>query len=369
MLRGPVVYSRVMSLRTSNQGRTALWVPGLLLMLAAAVVWVWNSGTENSEPDPTDDSGFEEPGPSDIDVSRGQLEVDQGVKQRQEAENLPELPRFGVVQGRVTAARWVHWPSGIELKLSDQADGKQIAFAGPSEEEPRFRFEDVPYGNYRLTITAPECVEQSLLLTVSAEQRDQFLAIPLTPAASIVGTVKDELGKPIAQIPVAAIFYSDAPGRSQVPYLATTDENGAFRITGLRDGEWQVFVGSGQHPLSDVKILGISREAPEAWADFIVPRMGSATVKVHFLDGAEVAKEDWKSMKIQAVLQGGERGFNQSLPLRADGSIRFPALPNGEYHFIAFGGRYRRVMRQASVAPDVPTEVTIPMRRYSERNQ
>ncbi|MGB0951867.1 MAG: hypothetical protein ACPG31_01460 [Planctomycetota bacterium] len=358
-----------MPLRTSNQGRTALWVPGLLLMLAVAVVWVWNSGTGSNEPDPTDTSGFGEPGPSDIDVSRGELEVDQTVKDRQEAENLPELPRFGVVQGRVTAAKWVTWPSGIELKLSDQEDGKQIALAGPSEEEPRFRFEGVPYGNYRLTIAAPECVEQSLLLTVSAEQRDQFLAIPLVPAASIVGTVKDEFGKPVAQIPVAALFHSDAPGRSQVPYLATTDEEGKYRITGLRDGEWQVFVGSVHHPLSEMKVLGISREAPEAWADFIVPRMGSAKVQVDFLDGADAAKEDWKSMKIQAVLQGGERGYNQSLPLRADGSVRFPALPNGEYHFIAFGGSYRRVMRAASVAPDVLAEVTIPMRRYSERKQ
>lgn len=344
-------------------------MPGLLLVLAVAVLWVWSSGSGSGEPEPTDTIGQEGPGFPDIDVIPGQLEVDEGVRQRAEATGVPQPPRFGVVQGRVTAANWVVWPAGIEIRLLSQEDGTQIGLAGPSEEAPRFRFERVPFGHYRLTIQAPECVEQSLLVTISAEQRDQFLAVPLIPAASIVGTVRDEVGKPVAKMPVAALFHSDAPGRSQVPRVATTDEQGNYRITGLRDGQWEVYVGSGRHPLSEVKVLGISREAPEAWADFVVPVMGSAAVVVDFLDGPEVAAEDWKSMKIQAVLQGGERGFNESLPLRADGSAYFPALPEGTYQFVAFGGPYRRVMREAAVAPEVPAKVTIPMRRYSGRNQ
>ena len=358
-----------MPLRTSNQGRTALWVPGLLLMLAVAVAWVWNSGTESVEPEPTDSPPEIERGPSDIDFSPGELEVDPLAGQRTETADIPEMPRFGVVQGRVTSAKWFAWPAGIELKLTDQADGALIAFTGASEELPRFRFEDVPYGNYRLTITAPECVEQSLLLTVSAEQRDQFLAVPLVAAASITGTVRDSFGKPVAQIPVAAIFHSTAPGRNQVPFVAKTDEEGNFRITGLRDGEWEVYVGSGRNPLSEVKILGISREAPEAWADFVIPQMGTAVVTVDFLDGEEAAAEDWKSMKVQAVLQGGERGYNESFPLRIDGTVRFSALPHGDYQFVAFGGPYRRVMRKATVTLGQPTKVTIPMRRYRKRNQ
>lgn len=366
---GPVVYSRVMPPRTSNLGRTALWVPGLLLLLAMAVGWVWFGGAGSDEPEPPGPYGEGSLDPSDIGVQQAELEVDEGVRERAEASEIPELPRFGVVQGRVTAARWVTWPAGIELRLLDQADGSEFALTSASEEQPRFRYERVPYGNYRLTIQAPECVEQSILLTVSAQQRDQFLAIPLVPAASIVGSVTDELGKPVAKMPVAAVFHSQEPGRNQVPYLGMTDEEGKYRITGLRDGEWKVYVGSARHPLSEERVLGISREAPEAWADFVIAPMGSATITVDFLDGAEAAAEDWKSMKVQAVLQGGERGFNESLPLRADGSVRFPALPTGQYQFIAFGGPYRRVMREAVVTPEMAASITIPMRRYGERKQ
>ncbi|MHC4823899.1 MAG: carboxypeptidase-like regulatory domain-containing protein [Planctomycetota bacterium] len=351
-----------MSIRTANLGRTSMWVPTALLLLVVAMAWVLSSGED------TGDAPGETHGLSGIDsgtvpetLTPGKL--DPSLTPPDRVEVVP-TPTHGKIRGRVVAENWVTWPSGITLSLAPQEGGDPLQTLGASKEFPQFAFERVPLGNYRLSLTAPDCVKQNLLVSVTAQQVDQFMAVPLSPAASIRGTVVDRTGHPIASIPVAATLYSTAPGRSQVPYTASTDEDGNFHITGLRDGEFEVYVGTFRNPLSEVKIVGIHRGAPEAWVNFVVDAMGSATVQVDFLDGAEVAAEDWRTMRVQAVLSAESKGFSESMPLNAEGRVVFPALPPGEYSFVAYGGPYRRVSRKASVSPDLPAQVTIPMRRY-----
>lgn len=339
-----------------------MWVPAALLLLLVAMAWVLTSGSGDGAGQAERVGGLgPDSGATPDSLDPGELDPDVRPPDRVE---VVQTPTHGKIRGRVVAENWVTWPSGITLSLALQEGGPPLETLGASEEFPQFAFERVPLGNYRLTLTAPDFVEQNLLIAVTALQVDQFMAVPLAPAASIIGTVVDRLGQPVASIPVAATFYSTAPGRSQVPHTTSTDEDGAFRITGLRDGEFEVYVGTFRNPLSEVKVVGIHRGAPEAWVNFVVDAMGSATVQVDFLDGEEVAAQDWRTMRVQAVLDAKEKGFSESLPLNAEGRVRFPALPPGDYSFVAYGGPYRRVSRKASVSTDLPAEITIPMRRY-----
>ncbi|MDA0667870.1 MAG: carboxypeptidase-like regulatory domain-containing protein [Planctomycetota bacterium] len=353
-----------MPFRSTNLGRTNLWVPSLLLMLAVAVFWVLTSDP-NENPDPAKgrsssqrESSLElEPIASAV-LEKVDLPLDP-VR-----DDLSYQPKFGIVRGRVVAAHWVIWPQAITVSLIPQSGGEAIGISPASEEAPTFRFERVPFGNYTLKLTATECLDQELLLTLSPEQNNHFASIAVVPAASVIGVVVDEMNQPVEKIPVAVVLRSNNPGASQVPLTSLTDENGQFRITGLRDGEFNVYVGSFRNPLSEIQVIGISREAPEAYVSFTVTKMGRATVTVDFLDGTEAAAEDWLTMRVLATRSGEGLGFSGSLPLGENGQVVFTALPPGNYSFSAYGGPYRKVIRQASVNADSPTAVTIPMRRF-----
>ncbi|PCJ52083.1 MAG: hypothetical protein COA70_12990 [Planctomycetota bacterium] len=333
-------------------------------MLAVAVFWVLNTGT-GSNSDQSDepltpvsaDTPNREPLESAV-LEKVDLPTDP------KRNDLSYQPKFGIIRGRVVAANWVIWPQAITVSLIPQSGGPAIRTAPASEEDPTFNFERVPFDNYTLQLTAAECLDQNLLLTLSAEQNNHFASIGIVPAASVIGLVVDEQGLPVVKIPVAAVFRSDLLGASQVPLMASTDENGQFRISGLRHGEYNIYVGSFRNPLSELKVIGISREAPEAYVSFTVMKMGRATVSVDFLDGPEAAAEDWSAMRIKATRVGEGLGFSESLALGKDGDVHFTALPPGNYSFSAYGGPYRKVIRQASVSADLPTAVTIPMRSF-----
>lgn len=353
-----------MPFRSTNLGRTSLWVPGLLLMLVVAVFWVLTSGTnENPEHGNGPLSANQESSIDREPIASAVLEkVD--LPKDPVRDDLSYQPKFGIVRGRVVAAHWVIWPRAITVSLISQSGGEVIGTAPASEEAPTFHFERVPFGNYTLKLTAAECLDQELLLTLSPEQNNHFTSIAVVPAASVIGVVVDEMGQPVEKIPVAVVLRSKNLGASQVPLTSLTDENGQFRITGLRDGEFNVYVGSFRNPLSEIQVIGISREAPEAYVSFTVTKMGRATVTVNFLDRTEAAAEDWLTMRVLATRSGEGLGFSESLPLGEDGKVVFTALPPGNYSFSAYGGPYRKVIRQASVNADSPTAVTIPMRRF-----
>jgi len=355
-----------MPFRTTNRGRTNLWVPGLLLMLALAAFWVLSSDSSIG-PNQVDVPRLPNSSKQDSDsLTKGAVLEPVDLAPRPNRDALSYQPKFGVIGGRVVAANWVIWPRSITLSLTPQAGGDAIATAPASEEDPTFTFERIPFGEYTLKLTAPECLDQNLLLTLSVEQNNHFFAVAVVPAASVVGYVRDEQGEPVAHIPVAAVFRSHRPGASQVPLTASTDKDGRFRISGLRDGEFNIYVGSFRNPLSELKVIGISREAPEAYVEFTVKKMGSATVTVNFLDGPQTAQKDWRTMRVQATRTEKGLGFSESLALREDGTVVFTSLPPGDYSFSAYGGPYRKVMRSATVHVETQSFVTIPMRSLNQ---
>lgn len=269
----------------------------------------------------------------------------------------------GTIRGRVVAETWVVWPRGVTLTIEKQAGGEVLQTRGASREEPNFEFEPIPFGNYRLRLQADDCVPQALLLTLSPESTDQHLAVPLIPAARLLGTVKDATGQAVGGLPVVAVRRPEQPGFRSVPSTTLSLEDGSFAIEGLRPGTYDVMAGNQLTPFGEPHVAYIKDQAGEAWVALEVPPLGRALVTVDFLDGEEARARDWRLVRVQADATAGEaRGFSLSVNLDAEGIARFPALPPGDYAFTAYGGPYRRVLRSGAVVAGLEVQVTVPLR-------
>ena len=359
-----------MCFRTKNHGRTNLLVPGLLLLLVMAAAWILIPGpakqSENSEDGQHTVPVGLEGTPTEAQqeaVLEGQARADMPVREAQ-------LPLFGSVRGKVHADSWVEWPPSILVEMSLQDTGEVLHSQGVNQEEPDFHFPKVTFGNYRLTLTATGVLETNVLLTVSPTSPNQHMYLPLQPAASVHGVVRNAAGQPVAEIQVTAILRSETAGRYHEPLVALTDAAGAYFLGGLRPGrEYDVFVGTFGNPVGATKTVGVSKYAPDAWADFEIPLMGRAVITIDFADGAEVRDEFGKVLRVLAQKEGGEKGYSQSVALSDSWQALFPALPPGAYSFSVYGGSFRRVIKSAGVSSQYETKLTIPVHHLGEGNR
>jgi len=269
-------------------------------------------------------------------------------------------PTSALIRGRVVAAGWVIWPRVAGIVLENQRDGAEVARASATEAEPEFRFEDLPFGDYRLRFDAAEFEPLSLLLTVGPTSADLYQSLPLTPAASVRGRVRDRQGLPVADIAVSVEFHSADPREPAIPIEARTGADGEFRVPGLRPGEYLVTPGAPRSPVGATAQVQLGPGAPEAWVDLEVGPLGGAKVVLEDLEAAGLG-----GVRVQAQMTkpAGEIGaYHETRAAGADGVVRFGWLPPGEYGFTASGGAFRRTLREGTVRVGEQAEVRIPLR-------
>jgi len=361
--------------RAGNLSLTLLLLAALLLLVLS---WITFGGPDSA---PTADGGqapsvdeSHPPQPSAAGEFDGPVAPLMGPQQETVFQGPPDRvyvssgASAGTVRGRVVAENWVVWPHALELALESQASGEVLQRRGANQEEPNFEFDPVPFGDYRLRLIADDCLDQALLLTLSAQSTDQHLAVPLIPAAKLLGHVQDTLGQGVPGLPVIAVRRPDKPGHRSVPFQGLTEENGDFTLHGLQPGTYDVMAGSQLQPLGTPQVAHLLDQAGEAWVTLEVPPLGSALITIDFKDGDTARERDSALLRVQAVADGAGSGpgLQLSLPLTADGSVRFPALPPGTYSFTAYGGPYRRTMRHGTVAAGVELQLSIPMRSLTE---
>ena len=359
-----------MSFRTKNHGRTNLLVPGLLLLLGVVAAWILLKDRPDS-PDPANNDPSTTLVGTDETAAKGLEEATlEGYVPPTTPTRDEQLPIIGNVSGKVHAEAWVEWPSGILVGLELQKTGQVMHSQGISQEDPSFRFDKVEFENYRLTVTGPGMLKTAIPITVSATTANQNIYIPLQPAASVHGTVKNSDGIAVPEIQVTAIMVTDKPGFYHEPLVSRTDAAGAYLIDGLRPGrEYNVFVGTFGNPIGITKTVGVSKYAPKAWADFEIPLMGRAVITIDFADGQEVRDEFGKVLRVMAQQEGGESGYSQSLSLSDEWTATFAALPPGEYSFSVYGGSFRRVIKSAGVSHKWETTLTIPVHHLGKGNR
>ncbi len=359
---------------SASPDRGRAHAPALLLalmgLLLLALGLIWSSGATTA-PRARADAAVAPP-PAAASTAPGALTRPEDLEPRPErwqpAGVLPPdspfragvAPTSAVVRGRVVLPRWAAWPRRATVILARQEDGREFGRAIATEQEPEYRFSEVPFGDYRLRLEADEFEPLALLLTASVASPDHYQTLLLTPAASVAGRVLDAGGAPVADIGVCVELRPQSPTDLVLPLEGRTAADGSFRIPGLAAGEYDVYPGAARAPVGARHSVFVGPGAPQAWADLQVSGLGAAQVRLEDLERAGLA-----GVKVVAQMTRPAGEIPSYVETRApgeDGVARFPWLPPGEYGFTAYGGAFRRIVRESTVRAGETAEVQVPLR-------
>ncbi len=264
----------------------------------------------------------------------------------------------GTIRGRVLLQKGLEWPDAVTLELRLQGEKRVIQVRGVRPEDPNFEFSPQRFGDYRLSVHADGGKDYAVLLTLSERSPDLYQQLALEPDAKVLGIVRDTSGKAAAGVQITVLPWTDPP-RGGIPTLGRSDAEGHFTIGGLGPGDYEVYAGNLQYPLSKPTRILISPSAREAWVELEVAPLGSATITL--LD--EAGGNNLEVVRVQATLmaKAGERGYSISVAADASGVARFPGLPTGDYAFQAYGGVFRRTSRNVTVLPGNDATLAIPL--------
>ncbi len=158
-----------------------------------------------------------------------------------------------LVAGRVVDAATGHGVSTAIVSISSAAGGRGTTPDRVlTDNDGRYFFDHLAKGTYSLTVSKPGWVggafgkrrpdgdATSLEIAEGATRADVDIAI--WRFAAIEGTVIDESGEPVVDVPVRAIRRQIVAGRPRfaVAALARTDDRGWYRIPSLSPGEYLV---------------------------------------------------------------------------------------------------------------------------------
>ncbi len=128
-------------------------------------------------------------------------------------------------------------------------------FVGMTDSSGHFAFEGLASGSYYVYARKPGFFETregstggiAKLIDLSS---DSSVTVKLSPEAVISGTITDSDGLPVQRLPVQCVKLTVQDGRKQwMPSgNATTDEDGYYRMSGLREGTYRVVAGPSQVP-------------------------------------------------------------------------------------------------------------------------
>jgi len=264
-----------------------------------------------------------------------------------------DTPVVALVRGEVVAPMGNPFPSKATVWLRPQEKGAaepRSMEVGPASRS--FRFEAVPFGDWKLQVEAPGFQSNPVLISRDAGHPDGHVLLSLLPATHIKGRALDERGRPVADLKITAIPVLKNRALMVEPHFGITDAEGRFDIIGVRQGIYRVHAGPPRSPIGEEREVQLAGR--EAWLELVVPVFGKASVTV-------TDQKTGKGLEGIRVVVQGSRFFDAS---KTDGKGRaiFPTLLPGEYAFTGYGStRYRRTVQRAIVQAEQLTQVEIRM--------
>lgn len=267
-----------------------------------------------------------------------------------------DAPPWATVQGQLTKPAWASYPSDMVLRLEPQGAGDAEGYTVLMHPgKVFFRFDRVPYGNWRLELMAAGFRHDPQLITVTPQDPHRHLLVALQPDRVIRGRVSTADGSPAAGALVTATRVAE-PGRAVLPLTAESDERGEFAITGARPGPYQVYLGPSRSPIGPPVQISFAPEAREAWVELSLPPTGAAVVTVQVAaSGAAVAGVRLTATRVSPGLPGHVAAAASG----QDGRCRFAHLPVGEYAFQSVSSRHRSGTVRATVLEGGQAEVVL----------
>lgn len=271
-------------------------------------------------------------------------------------------PEHALVRGRVVADEWIVWPSEVQIELVSQIEGQwPTRHTTATRQDPNFKFERVPFGNWKIRLHAPGFESLFQLLTLEARIPDQHVILQLRSSNQILGRVLDANGQPMTGMMVTARPRLDDPSKAALPIKALSEAEGRFSIKNVRPGTYWVHAGPPSSPLGEIQEIYLG--GSEAYVDLIMPAVGHARVDVR----EKLSRKPLQGIKVIAQLLARNKRSHQETVLTAqDGRAVFPHLPPGEYTFTVFGSGYHRDVARAQVNLNGAATVEFELRKINE---
>jgi len=281
--------------------------------------------------------------------------------------------------------------------------------AAVTDANGHFTFRNLPPGAYFLQAQHPEfplvttglAASHPLVVSLTADEQQRGLVIPLTPGGSITGRILNEDGIPVSGCYTQALRYSPGlPGGALYgPQSAGSDARGEYRLRGLAKGHYYVAVQCGDAvplhstaaPLASAKtqrapdgqaqrqkyalefypdtpdFAAAARLMVEAGAilngiDFRLRPTSTVTVR-----GRLTGDPDALHRNLQAMLQPRDAALNSLLhyPATVDartGEFRIEKVPAGAYTLLATAsdkGQTWQAKDLVDIAPGSPAPAPI----------
>lgn len=231
-----------------------------------------------------------------------------------------------------------------------------------------FQARNVPSGSYYVQAARPGYLtmgygqrrpgERGLVVEVKPRQLLQRIDIVLPRPGVLAGVVTDELGEPYPGVRVEAVDHRYRQGK-RMPFpvsLATTDDIGQFRISGLQAGTYQVVATSNEtwrtgkketFGYAPTSFPGTAGTAPQlitlgpaqSRTDLHIPLQVNRTARV----SGRVVRPDARPLPAQVTLAYSYPGAivvagMRSIKTEQDGAFVFDDVPPGAYDVTAGGG-------------------------------
>jgi protocatechuate 3,4-dioxygenase beta subunit len=283
---------------------------------------------------------------------------------------LATAPRRGILAGTVTkygsgepirnaeVSITGSADSATQLSNGDEAASQQVTVV--TDANGHFRFPGLAPGEYNVTVRkggfhgfrAPNSHtwQEYLTVTVSAGDSTSDLALAMQPGAVVSGKVTDENGEPMANVQVGALksIYVNHRRMLRPMGMATTDDNGNYRIFSLEPGRYLVratVVSDGAAKMryapayfpdatvpSDASALSV-RSSDETVADFRMSRVHTAKISGHV---SNIGNPAQTQVYLRSVVDDGFSVARSGASVDKNGNFNLTGVLPGDYVLGAF---------------------------------
>ena len=271
------------------------------------------------------------------------------------SQTNPEKPANGSITGKVTLKNKA--VAGIVVFAEEQAQRRWSGNSrrGITDQTGSYRITDLPPGTYVVTPMAPSLAIEdgvrSNSVVVSEDEAVEGINFAMVPGGVITGKITDADGKPLIEEYVTLIPVDSAIVGGRFIGSMRTDDRGIYRVFGLRQGRYKLFVGqderSGGGPRPSYRQTFYPSVTDEAKAKVIEVTEGSEITNVDIVVGrplptfhvsgrildAETGKP-LSNIKFGLYQRRGEQGGSSTVgrnATNAGGEFRLENVPPGKY--------------------------------------
>lgn len=242
---------------------------------------------------------------------------------------------------------WLAVPADMEAMGSLYRSTRPLTTT--SDEEGRFSFEDVAPGNLSFALRAHgRAVLQRPQVSIPPHERLDLGDFELSSGILVEGRAIDTKGRGVAGVAILrAITPAGGSLRLELPGfgapLASTDENGGFRVDTLAPGGWHLIFDSPAHRVTELQ--GVTEPAGQVASGLLVRLDPGLEIRGR-LEGIDLAREGALRVTARRAKEqpaaiaddvaGAEKHRPRHAPVAPDGSFALAGLaPGTQYRLTA----------------------------------